>query len=133
VTGVRSRIRVADRRERHPADPVRERVRQVFGRPESEPRLSRAAWPCHGPQPNVLACHEFGQPLQLGRTTEKRRRLRRQVRPVQTPQRRERLLAQLEQALRLVDVLQPCSPRLRSGKQSSTSAAVACERTTCPP
>ena len=126
---------VTQRRQRHPEDPVRVALPSLGGRLQPEPRLARPARARERQQAGVLQ-----QPAHLGQlvlTTEERRRRNRQVRPVETLQRREVLVAELVDPLGrgevlepvLAEVPQPVGAEQRSrGRRDEHLPAVSCRR-----
>ena len=83
---------------------VLELLRRFGGELKSEAGLARAGWPDHGQQ--ALFAEERARLGQFSLATDKRGRLHREVRPVQRLERRELLAPELEEPLRLEQVLE---------------------------
>jgi len=98
------KVRVTQRRERHPEHTVRVPVGRLGGGLEAEPGLSGSARTGQRQQAGVREQAEYLPEFVL--TTEERRRGDRQVRPVKALQRRKLPLPELVQALRSREILQ---------------------------
>jgi len=113
--GRRYQRRIGQGGERHEPSPVREVVERLGGHLQRQAGLARAARPRQRQQPTVVAADEVDHLSHLALPPEERRRLQGQVVPllVERPERREIRLqvgvAQLPDALRLEQVLEPVS------------------------
>jgi hypothetical protein len=94
---------IADLLERYPPD-VLEVVRNLGRELKGEARLPGPGWADERQQ--ALLAQQLDRLGQLPLPADKRRRLHRQVRPVQRLQRRELLGAELEEPLRLEEILE---------------------------
>ena len=99
--------RVAQRGERDPPDAVGNVLGDLGCRLQRQPRLPCPAGARERQQPNVLAAQQADDLVELALAAEKRRRRDGEVRLVQRLQARELGVAELEEALRRREVLEP--------------------------
>ena len=99
--------RVAQRGERDPPDAVGEVLGDLGRCLQRQPCLPRPAGAGEGQQPDVLTAQEADDLVEFALAAEKRRRRDGEVRLVERLQARELGVAQLEEALRRGEVLEP--------------------------
>ena len=106
---------VAHRSERDPPDAVGEILGDLGRGLQRESRLPRPAGAGQGQQPDVLTPQETDDLVELSLAAEKRRRRDGKVRLVQRLQARELGVAELEEAFRCREVLEPVLPEIAYG------------------
>src|SRR5205823_267957 len=96
--------RVSERAEGNPEDTIRDRADELGRDLKREPRLARAARPGDRDEPSIAEqLDELGH---FSLAAEERARRDRKIRGVERPERRELIIAELEEAFRLGQVLQ---------------------------
>jgi hypothetical protein len=103
---------IAERRERHPPQPIGKLVRDVGDHLQRESRLPRSAWTGERDQTDISTRHKVDDLLYLGPTAEERRCRNRQVRPVERPERREIARTKLEDTLLRSEIFEAMHPQI---------------------
>ena len=99
-------MRVAKRSERHPPEAVGVRLGRLGRRLDRKPGLSGTARAAQRQEPQVLSLQELHDRCKLELPPDHRRRGHRQVRPIEALERRELVLAELEDALGGAEILE---------------------------
>src|SRR6185437_294068 len=103
---------IAQRREWHPPQTVRELVGGFGDRLKRKARLPGATRPGERDQTNIRTPHELDHLTHLGSATQKPGRRNRQVRPVQGFQRWKLARTELEHTLLRGEILEPMHPEI---------------------
>ena len=99
--------RVPQRREVDEEDTVRVCLDRLGGGLEREPALAAPADARQGHEPDPGPCHQPDHLGQLPLPAQERRRLDREIRPVEARERREVAVAELEESLGRPEILEP--------------------------
>ena len=117
---------IAERLQRNPEDAVGELLDRVGRELERQARLAAPAGA--GERHQAMRANERPGLLELALASDERGRLDRQVRPIERPQRREVLVAELVQALRRAQVLEAMLAEVAQLRCRSRAAAASSPR-----
>ena len=122
---------VADGLEGNPEDAVGKLLDRVGGELQREPRLAAPAGP--GQRHQAVGANELTRLRELAPPADQRRRLDRQIRPIQRAQRRKVSVTELEEPVRGAEVLEAVLAEVEELPVPPRRCRVLSESRTCPP